>query len=59
MPSVRSCSASAASSMPRPSRLCSCTTIVTAVPDARISRAMATALSRWARHWSVVDPGWW
>ena len=31
--------------MPRPSRLCSCTTIVTAAPDARISRARATVLS--------------
>ena len=45
MPPAFSCSASAASSMPRPSRLCSCTTIVTAAPDARISRARATALS--------------
>jgi len=44
MPSARSCSASAASSMPRSRRLCSCTTIVTAAPDARISRARATAL---------------
>jgi hypothetical protein len=31
--------------MPRPSRLCSCTTIATATPEARISRASATALS--------------
>ena len=31
--------------MPRPSRLCSCTTIVTATPDARSSRARATARS--------------
>ena len=31
--------------IPRPSRLFSCTTIVTAAPDARISRARATALS--------------
>ena len=37
MPAARSCSASAASSMPRPSRLCSCTTIVTAAPEARTS----------------------
>ena len=51
MPAARSCSASAASSMPRPSRLCSCTTIVTAAPDPRISRARATALSGMEREY--------
>ena len=45
IPAARSCSASAASSRPRPSRLCSCTTRVTATPDARSSRASATARS--------------
>jgi hypothetical protein len=41
--------------MPRPSRLCSCTTIVTAVPDARISRARATALSSSGRVMARVE----
>ena len=40
-----SCSARAASSMPRPSRLCSWTTRVTATPEARSSRASTTARS--------------
>ncbi len=55
MPAARSCSASAASSMPRPSRLCSCTTIVTATPDARISLARVTALSSSGRVTARVE----
>ena len=55
IPAARSCSASAASSMPRPSRLCSCTTIVTAAPDARISRARATARSSSGRVTARVE----
>src|SRR5487761_1405515 len=55
MPSARSCSASAASSMPRPSRLCSCTTIVTTAPDALISRARATTRSSSGRVTARVE----
>ncbi len=55
MPSARSCSPSAASSMPRPSRLCSCTTIVTTAPDALISRARATTRSSSGRVTARVE----
>jgi len=41
--------------MPRPSPLCSCTTIVTATPEARISLARATALSSSGRVTARVE----
>jgi hypothetical protein len=41
--------------MPRPSRLCSCTTIVTATPDVRSSRARATARSSSGRVTARVE----